>query len=176
VKNLPTGCRIGGVATDQLRHFNQAPGSEPMSQTNPTLSQLHNQIDQWLQAIKRSDFAAICSHYTEDVRAFDAVKQLQFKQADYFAHWQQCLEMCPNHLAFDLKDIQIRHSADLAIMYALLYCAGVNEKGEVQGCWMRVTQGWQQHQGQWRIFHDHFSAPFDMVTGAALFDRQPDAV
>ncbi len=146
-----------------------------MHSIEPTLSHLQHDIDQWLQAIKRSDLAAIRSHYAEDVRAFDAIKQLQFKQADYFAHWQQCLEMCPNHLAFDLKDILIRHSADLAIMHALLYCAGSNDKGEVQGCWMRVTQAWQHQQGQWRIFHDHFSVPFDMVSGAALFNLQPDA-
>ncbi len=145
-----------------------------MLHANPTLSQLHNQIDQWQQAIKRGDMHGIRSNYADDIRAFDAVKQLQFLKADYFTHWQQCLEFCQSHVAFELRDIQIRHTGDLALLSALLYCAGTNDKGEVQGCWMRLTQGWQQQQGQWRIFHDHFSVPFDMVSGAALFNLQPD--
>ncbi len=146
------------------------------SQNDQTvLKQLQDQIDHWLQAVKSGDLAAICQHYTTDVRAFDAIKQLQFRHSAYFIHWQQCLEFCQSHVAFELRDMQIRHADDLALLSALLYCAGTNDKGEVQGCWMRLTQGWQQQQGQWRIFHDHFSVPFDMVSGAALFDLTPDA-
>ena len=146
-----------------------------MPHTDTLLPKLQNQIDHWLQAVKRGDLADVRSCYTDEVRAFDAVKQLEFSHADYFTHWQQCLEFCQSHVAFELRDVQIRHGGDLAILNALLYCAGTNEKGEVQGCWMRLTQGWQSQQGQWRIFHDHFSVPFDMVSGAALFNLTPDA-
>ncbi len=146
-----------------------------MSTTQSALSQLHNQIDQWLQAVKGSDLAGIRQCYADDIRAFDAVQQLQFCQADYFTHWKECLDFCQSHVAFELRDIQIRHAGDLALLSALLYCAGINDKGEVQGSWMRLTQGWQLQQGQWRIFHDHFSVPFDMVSGAALFHLTPEA-
>lgn len=38
---------------------------------------------------------------------------------------------------------------------------------------MRVTQCLQKLGGQWLIVHEHFSAPFEMDSGKALFDLKP---
>ena len=36
-----------------------------------------------------------------------------------------------------------------------------------------MTQGYRRIGGQWRIVHDHFSAPFNPETAQALFELQP---
>jgi ketosteroid isomerase-like protein len=36
-----------------------------------------------------------------------------------------------------------------------------------------VTFGCRKTNGKWKIAHEHFSAPFDPVSGKALFDLQP---
>jgi ketosteroid isomerase-like protein len=38
---------------------------------------------------------------------------------------------------------------------------------------MRVTACYRRDGGQWRIVHEHWSAPFDMASGAALFNLEP---
>ncbi len=38
---------------------------------------------------------------------------------------------------------------------------------------MRVTACYRQEAGLWQIVHEHWSAPFDMTSGATLFDLQP---
>jgi ketosteroid isomerase-like protein len=38
---------------------------------------------------------------------------------------------------------------------------------------MRVSAGYQRINGQWKVVHEHWSAPFDMETGAGLFDLEP---
>ena len=115
--------------------------------------------------------------YADELIAYDAVAQLQFiGKVAYKAHWQKCMEFCAGgHSKFELRDLNIQQNDPIAFSHALVYCEGSNEKGETQGCWMRLTQGWQMQQGQWRIIHDHFSVPFDMVSGAVLFELTPEA-
>lgn len=132
---------------------------------------------QWAAAVARQNMEQIMAFYADELVAFDAVAQLQFSgKAAYQAHWQECMEICSGgHSKFELRDLTIQQNDQLAFSHALVYCEGSNEKGETQGCWMRLTQGWQQQQGQWRIIHDHFSVPFDMVSGAVLFELTPAA-
>lgn len=132
---------------------------------------------QWAQAVVRQNISQIMAFYADELIAYDAVAQLQFKgKVTYKAHWQHRMELCAGgHSKFELRDLTIQQNDQLAFSHALVYCEGSNEKGETQGCWMRLTQGWQIQQGQWRILHDHFSVPFDMVSGAVLFELTPEA-
>ncbi|WP_286776406.1 nuclear transport factor 2 family protein, partial [Pseudomonas sp. UBA800] len=44
---------------------------------------------------------------------------------------------------------------------------------ESQCGFMRATVAYRKEGGQWRVFHEHWSAPFDMETQKALFDLKP---
>lgn len=142
-----------------------------ISQTAAAAVEQH--IRSWASAVRQMLLQQIQQCYADEVRAFDAVQQLQFNKQAYLQHWQHCMEFCTNHSAFELRDLQVQASEELAVGTALLYCAGTNDKGELQGCWMRLTQAWQLQGNQWRIIHDHFSVPFDMVSGNVLFNLQP---
>jgi len=112
--------------------------------------------------------------YADDIVSFDAVKALQFKgKAAYRAHWQECLEMCPGPHIFEFHELDIEASQEVAFAHWLAHCGGTNDKGETQACWMRVTACYRQESGLWQIIHEHWSAPFDMMTGTALFGLQP---
>lgn len=132
---------------------------------------------QWAQAVVSQNISQVMAFYADELTAYDAVAQLQFKgKVAYKAHWQRCMEFCAgSHSKFEMHDLTIQQNDQIAFSHALVYCEGSNEKGETQGCWMRLTQGWQMQQGQWRILHDHFSVPFDMVSGAVLFELKPEA-
>lgn len=131
-------------------------------------------IDNYRQAVVAKDIDRIMSFYGEDIVSFDAVKALQFRgKAAYRAHWHACMEMCPGPHQFDFEHINIVADEHIAFAHWLAHCGGTNDKGEIQACWMRGTAGYRREAGQWRIVHEHWSAPFDMQSGAALFNLEP---
>ncbi len=136
--------------------------------------QIRQQLTLWCQAVATKDLAQILAIYAPDVRAFDAVAALQFRGLEaYRAHWQLCLSLCgPSH--FELAQLEISSSSELAFSHALTLCGGSNAEGEMQSSWLRCTQCWRLLDGQWRVVHEHFSVPFDSSTGETLFSLQPE--
>jgi len=137
-------------------------------------AEIQSLIDTYQQAVIAKDIDKVMALYADDIVSFDAVKALQFKgKAAYRAHWQACMEMCPGPHIFEFHQINIVTGEQIALAHWLAHCGGTNDKGETQACWMRGTAGYRRDAGQWRIVHEHFSAPFDMESGATLFDLQP---
>lgn len=136
--------------------------------------QIQGVLDSWAQASRDKDVERIVSHYVDDIVAYDAIGPLRFVGREaYKAHWAFCMTMCTGPSLFEIHQPTIVLSGELAVAHYLFHCGGTNEQGEMQRSWMRVTQCLQQFGGQWLIVHEHFSAPFDMESGKALFDLQP---
>jgi uncharacterized protein (TIGR02246 family) len=137
-------------------------------------SELKALVDSWQAANQARDVDAILGHYTDDLLAFDAIAQLQFKgRQAYYTHWKACLEMCPGPMTFELHQLQQWGEGSVGFGHFLCHCGGTDLEGNSHSCWMRVTQGYRKIDGQWRIVHDHFSAPFDPESGQALFGLEP---
>jgi uncharacterized protein (TIGR02246 family) len=137
-------------------------------------TRIQNLIENYRQAVMAKDIEKVMALYADDIVSFDAVKALQFKgKPAYRAHWQACMEMCAGPHTFEFEEISIESSENVAFAHWLAHCGGTNEKGETQACWMRVSQCYRQEAGLWQIVHEHWSAPFDMQTGATLFDLKP---
>ncbi|MCP8464662.1 nuclear transport factor 2 family protein [Pseudomonas sp. ZM23] len=136
-------------------------------------TELHALLDSWLSAVLAADVAAITSHYSRDILAFDAVKQLQFKGVEaYGRHWEECMRMCTEH-TFEIHELSFEAGSDIAFGHYLAYCGGTDEKGQRNASWARVTVCLRREEGQWKIAHEHFSIPFDPATGQLLFDARP---
>lgn len=137
-------------------------------------SQIRQLIDTWLKSVLSRNIDGIVAPYAEDITAFDAVKALQFKgKAAYRAHWEACMAMCPGPGVFEIHELHIVAAAEVAFAHWLVRCGPGGEEGQSSACWMRVSAGYQQHHGQWQVQHEHWSAPFDMESGKALFDLTP---
>ncbi|WP_044870507.1 nuclear transport factor 2 family protein [Pseudomonas sp. LFM046] len=134
---------------------------------------VHEAFNQWLKAARAKDIDGIVARYADDVIAYDAILQLQFKGIQaYGQHWRYCMEMCSGDHIFEPADPTIHADGNVAFLHCLIRCGGEHD-GQVQTSWMRGTQCYVKRGGQWKIIHEHFSAPFDMETTKALFDLQP---
>lgn len=132
-------------------------------------------LDSWKSAFLKRDVDTIIAHYAPDVLAFDAILQLQFKGRDaYRKHWEACLSMCTGHMLFEMHELEITAADQIAFGHYICQCGGTNEKGETQSGWMRVTLGLRRIEDGWKIVHEHFSSPFDPLTGKVLFDAAPE--
>ncbi|EPJ89841.1 hypothetical protein CFII64_01941 [Pseudomonas sp. CFII64] len=131
-------------------------------------------IKQWTAAVRDKDLDAIMAYYAPDIVAYDAIIQLQFKGAEaYRKHWQFCLGMCEGAMLFEPRDLQIYADDNLAFAHWLCSCGGTDDKGEQKSSWMRASAGYRRVDGEWKAVHEHFSAPFDMESGKALFEHKP---
>lgn len=136
--------------------------------------QIRDLIDDWADAVRAKDVDRIMSQYSPDVLAFDAISQLQFKGADaYRKHWKACLSRCSMPSFFEIHDLDITARDGLAFCHALNRCGGTGEDGQEKVCWMRMTVCYGKIDGDWKVVHEHFSSPFDMQSGKALFELQP---
>lgn len=133
-------------------------------------TEIRNTLEDWAEAVRARDVDRIFTHYAPDILAFDAIAQLQFKGGDaYRKHWETCMSMCPGPMIFEIHDLQITADADLAFAHALNRCGGTGPDGKEMAGWMRMTSCLRKHDGRWRIVHEHFSAPFDPQSNAALW-------
>lgn len=132
------------------------------------------QQESWVAAVRDQDIDAIVAHYAPDIVAFDAVTKLQFKGVEaYRDHWLACMEMCRGPMVFELHEVTIHADGEVAFCHALHRCGGTNDKGETEVGWLRMTSGYRRLEGQWKVVHEHFSVPFEMESGKALFDLEP---
>jgi len=135
-----------------------------------TETELRSQLEDWASAVRAKDIDRIFAHYAPDIVAFDAIAQLQFKGADaYRKHWETCMAMCPGPMIFELHELQITASDDLAFVHSLDRCGGTGPDGKEMTGWMRMTACFRKLHGQWRVVHEHFSAPFDPQSDKALW-------
>lgn len=126
------------------------------------------------QAIREKDIDTIISLYAPDVRAFDAVSELEFNGINnYRKHWENCMAHCQGESFYEIHDLQIEPVDDLAFSHFLIHCGGTNEEGVKQSAWMRGTVCCRKFNGKWQIAHEHYSVPFDMKTGETLFNLEP---
>lgn len=131
-------------------------------------------LDSWAKDVCTRDVKKILSHYASDVVAFDAVGTLQFKGIEaYGKHWAACMEMCPGTMAFNIDQVNTTAEKDIAFSHFLVNCGGTDQDGNMKTSWMRGTSCHRRENGQWRIAHEHFSAPFDMESCKAQFDLEP---
>ena len=79
------------------------------------------------------------------------------------------MTMCPGPMVFELHELQITAGDDLAFVHGLSRCGGTGPDGKEMSGWMRMTTCFRKHDGEWRIAHEHFSAPFDPKSDKALW-------
>jgi ketosteroid isomerase-like protein len=72
-----------------------------------------------------------------------------------------------------MESIEILTSGDLAAMRCIITGKWTDAKGVKHSQISRYTQIDRKEGGKWRIWHEHFSVPFDPATGRAVLNAKP---
>lgn len=130
-------------------------------------------LDSYFDAVRSAEIDRITSHYAPDLVAYDAIGPFEFVGVEaYEAHWRMCLEMC-REMIFEPREPVVAASGDLAFAHCLVRCGGVGPDGKEQSGWVRTSFAARRRNGRWLIVHEHYSVPFDPVSGKA--QSEPDA-
>lgn len=133
--------------------------------TTSEAAAIRRNVQEWTDAAFSKDIPRVMKLYAEDVRAFDAPTPLQFRgKTAYQAHWEKCMEMCPEDGQAEVVELEIELSGQMAVSTWIMRFTFTDEKQGEQEYFMRMTQVWGKGSGEWLIRHEHCSAPMDMET------------
>ena len=120
-------------------------------------------IEAWRQAVLAKDVDALVSHYAPDVVVFDVVPPASMKGIEHYReNWRRWFDSMKGPLTFEMRDVQVAASGDLAYAHSVNHVA-VGEQEDI----VRATVCFRKIGGDWRVVHEHASVPL-------MMDMDPD--
>jgi uncharacterized protein (TIGR02246 family) len=137
-------------------------------------AQIRELVDNWVKAVRAKDIDGVMSHYAPDLLSFDVMPPLQYVGAEaYRKLWEMCFNEFQGSIGFEMRDLRISASDDVAFCHSLNRLTGTMKNGEKNDMWARATVGFRKIDGQWLVTHEHASVPFDPESGKASLDLKP---
>jgi ketosteroid isomerase-like protein len=132
-------------------------------------------VDAWVAAVRRKDVDAMLAHCAPGVATFDLVPPLAHRgKAAVRDVWLGTFAAFEPPLEYDTHDLEMTVGDDVAFVRSLNRFGGRRTGGDASVQWMRSTLGFQKIEGRWKLVHEHVSVPFDMESGRALLDLEPE--
>ena len=131
---------------------------------------VRQQVLQFTQQVTARQLDAIMAHYAPGAVSFDAIPPLVHDAATLRKNWEICFGCCDGEIRSIVRDLKVVASEEVAFAYGLLdFTHNVGAENQIH-CMMRMTTCYRKLDGEWKIVHDHCSAPFDPQTNQALLN------
>ena len=116
-------------------------------------------IMRWCKAIREQDFDGIRDGHDPDILMFDVPPPFMSRGLDaYMTTWDIFFAATARPVEFDLRDVAITASDEVAFATAIGRCRDLSS-GEPVQLDFRLTMGLVRKAGRWRIVHEHHSLP-----------------
>lgn len=142
-----------------------------MTSDDPTL--IRQAIDDWGQAFCTKDADRLIAHYAPEAVCFDAIPPFSDNAEGMRQKMLGCFPYFPEGFAIEKRDLSLSLGGDLAYAHFLWRFVDLPPGHPAGRHWLRSTMIWRkQADGDWRIVHDHCSAPFDPYTEKAVLSPE----
>jgi uncharacterized protein (TIGR02246 family) len=133
-------------------------------------------IADWAAAVRAKDVDRVVAHYAADVVSFDLAPPLKYAGREALrkslSEWFRTFQ---GPVGYDVHDLSITGSHDVAFCRSLNRITGARTKGEKTDVWVRTTIGCRRAGDTWLIAHEHASVPFYMDgSDRAAIDLKPE--
>jgi ketosteroid isomerase-like protein len=136
-------------------------------------SEIAKVVEAWAEGIRHKDVDAVARCFAKDPVGFYLAPPLQADEPlrENLAGWFATFD---GSIGYDIKDLVISASGDIAWCHALNRLTGMKTDGERTDLWFRLTLGLKRIGDDWKIAHAHESVPFQMDgSGKAALDLEP---
>jgi uncharacterized protein (TIGR02246 family) len=137
-------------------------------------AQIRALVERRVRAIRTKDIEGVVALYARDAVLYDLVAPLRHRGADAvrrrFGEWSSGFD---GGIDYEVAELAIAAGGDVAFSSSLEHVHARHKAGHTIDMWIRVTAGYRQVDGGWRIVHEHVSVPFDMQTMHAALDARP---
>ena len=116
------------------------------------------------EAVRAKDAVRVLSCYAPDAVRFDLAPPLvaSGSAADARTGLEAWFDTWDGPIRYVLRDFAVRVAGDLALAHGLVRIGGHKIGAGSIDVWARQTIGLVEHDGAWRIVHEHTSTPFYM--------------
>jgi ketosteroid isomerase-like protein len=135
---------------------------------------LRGLIDAIINAVRGNDIDGLLSCCAPEIATFDLVPPLKHEGAEAIRElWARTLGCFVPPLNYDVHDLELMVSSDVAFARSLNRFGGTTSEGQRTTRWLCSTLGFRKVHGRWKLLHQHLSVPLDLVSGQALFALTP---
>ena len=138
-------------------------------------AQIRQQVACWIKAFRTKDLNLMMSLYDSRIVSFDVVPPLQVVGRDAWRKtWEHAFESFQDSIDFEVRDLNITTSNDLAFSQNLLRLNATRANGQKVDYWERLTFCFRKIDGKWLITHEHVSVPADFKNDKAVLNLKPE--
>lgn len=139
-------------------------------------AQLRALEDRFAAAVNAKDLDAIMKVYIGDdsLFVFDVTPPREYVgAAAYRKDWEEFLKGFDGNPKFEIGNLAISVSGDLAFSHSIQHVSGKDTKGQPIDVTVRVTDVYRKTDGKWLVVHEHVSVPVDFETGKPDLTSKP---
>ena len=119
-------------------------------------------IEEWARAAREENMEGVLKNHHKDIVMFDLPYPLQSKgMEEYKRTWELFFNWTKLPKVFDIVEIEIIATDDLAFAYGIVHCMGKNKDGMIEEFDFRLTMCFKKVDNNWLIYHEHHSSPVE---------------
>jgi uncharacterized protein (TIGR02246 family) len=124
-------------------------------------AEIRTLIERWVKAVQAGDIDGVLADHADDIVMFDVPLPENGVRgiAAYRATWPPFFKWQAQGAAFEIVELDVTASQDVAFAHALLRCGTPEELGKDPGNRLRLTIGLRKESGRWVVAHEHHSFP-----------------
>ena len=136
--------------------------------------QLRAVIEERIEAVRRKDPAPLAARQAKGIVTFDVLPPLASRGTERVEEKTRAwFDAYSSDIGYEVRDLEVRADGALGFCSFVYRVTGTLKSGDQVEMWVRATLGLERQDGEWLIFHDHESVPFDPESGRALIDLEP---
>jgi uncharacterized protein (TIGR02246 family) len=124
-------------------------------------AQIRALIERWAAAVHDGDLATVLDAHADDIVMFDVPPPHDGVRGidAYRETWPPFFEWQRQGASFEITDLSVTASSDVAFAHALLRCGTPEEFAEQPDRRLRLTLGLRRDGDRWIVSHEHHSFP-----------------
>jgi uncharacterized protein (TIGR02246 family) len=132
-------------------------------------------IAKWARALEAKDVNGLVADYAPDAVLYDAIPPYKTVGVEGIRKaWESCLPYFPEAFKSEHRDLAVHVSGDTAFAHGLHRFVPEDPNHPSGQTWMRVTVGYRRIGGNWKVVHEHVSAPFNPMDNKVWTIANPD--
>lgn len=121
--------------------------------------QIRELIESWVRAIRARDLEGVIAHHAEDIVMFDVPPPERGARglSAYRATWPGFFEWIASGAVFEIVELDVAASTDVAYAFALLRCGSPEDLSALPEQRLRLSLGLVKRVDEWLVQHEHHS-------------------
>ena len=118
-------------------------------------------LAEWTRVTREGPQDDVLKNHSDDVLIYDVLPPLKYESAAaYRASWDEWQPDTQGDMQFELEDLKVTASSEIAFAHGLLQCGGTLPDGKAFQDTVRSTFCLRKRGGECKVVHQHVSKPF----------------